>query len=164
MDHTQHQQEFSDWLKHIGEGTEPIYQEHGENAIRIPEDICIGCRPGDEQIALLDAIYGNLNNIQDWDARADYIIERAILTPLNDDVDSINKDITHRYIKNPDGSLPKPVFSHGQLYVALSRVGCKDSIRMMIQNGWKEAIRNAPEGVYTDNVVFHDVFKIKYIT
>jgi ATP-dependent DNA helicase PIF1 len=291
------QQEFSDWLKRIGEGTEPIYEEHGENAIRIPEDICVGCRPGDEKIALLDAIYGNLNNIQDWDARAEYIIERAILTPLNDDVDSINKDIAHRYIKNPDGSpinivsyfsadtlidgsdhsssrfpteylnkfnlsgipphhldlfvgcpvillknltgglangtrliithltnvlirakvttgpskdqqvliprlnhtpsnveklpftlqrrqfpvrpafgmtinksqgqtfkkigiyLPKPVFSHGQLYVALSRVGCKDSIRMMIKNGWKEAIGNAPEGIYTENVVFRDVFR-----
>ena len=45
-----------------------------------------------------------MNNIQDWDARAKYIIERAILIPLNDDVDSINKDIAHRYIKNPDGS------------------------------------------------------------
>ncbi len=291
------QQEFSDWLKRIGEGTEHIYEEHGENAIRIPEDICVGCKPGDEKIALLDAIYGNLNNIQNWDARAKYIIERAILTPLNDDVDSINKDIAHRYIKNPDGSpinivsyfsadtltddsdrsssrfpteylnkfnlsgipphhldlfvgcpvillknltgglangtrliithltnvlirakvttgpskgdqvliprlnhtpsnveklpftlqrrqfpvrpafgmtinksqgqtfkkigiyLPKPVFSHGQLYVALSRVGCKDNIRMMVKNGWKEAIGNAPEGIYTDNVVFHDVFR-----
>ena len=77
--------------------------EKRENAIRIPEDICVGCRPGDEKIALLDAMYGNLNNmIQDWDARADYIIEqRAILTPLNDDVDSINKGIAHIYIKNP---------------------------------------------------------------
>ncbi len=36
------QQEFSDWLKRIGEGTEPIYEEHGENAIRIPEDIQTG--------------------------------------------------------------------------------------------------------------------------
>ena len=45
-----------------------------------------------------------MNNIQDWDARADYIIERAILTPLYDDVDSINKDIATRDIKNPDGS------------------------------------------------------------
>jgi len=45
-----------------------------------------------------------LNNIQDWDARADYIIDRAILTPLNDDVHSINKDIAHRYIKNTDDS------------------------------------------------------------
>jgi ATP-dependent exoDNAse (exonuclease V) alpha subunit len=55
--------------------------------------------------------------------------------------------------------LPKPVFLHGQLYIALSRVGCKDSIRIMIKNGWKEAIGNAPEGLYTDNVVFHDVFQ-----
>ena len=55
--------------------------------------------------------------------------------------------------------LPKQVFLHGQLYIALSRVGCKDSIRIMIKNGWKEAIENAPEGIYTDNVVFHDVFQ-----
>ena len=55
--------------------------------------------------------------------------------------------------------LPKPVFSHGQLYVALSRVGYRDRICMMIKNGWKEAIGNVPAGVYTDNVVFQDVFQ-----
>ncbi len=69
------EQEFSDWLKRIGESTKSIYQEHGENVICIPEDICVGCsRLGDEKIAVLDAIYGNLNNIPDWDAeRAEYI-------------------------------------------------------------------------------------------
>ena len=289
------QQHFSDWLKRIGEGTETIYQQHGENAIRMPDDICVGCMPDDDKVALFDAIYGHVNSIPDWNARAEYIVERAILTPLNDDVDSINNDIAHRYLKNPDGSpiniisyfsadtiqdhedhsrfpteylnkfnlsgipphkldlfvgcpiillknltgglangtrliitgltnvliraqittgpsknqevliprlnhtpsdtdklpftlqrrqfpvrpafamtinksqgqtfnkigiyLPKPVFSHGQLYVALSRVGCRDRICMMIKNGWKEAIGNAPAGVYTDNVVFQDVFQ-----
>ena len=33
------QQYFSDWLKCIGEGTETIYQKHGDNAIQVPEDI-----------------------------------------------------------------------------------------------------------------------------
>ena len=35
--------------------------------------------------------------------------------------------------------LPNPVFSHGLHYVALSRVGKKDGLKIMVVDGWKEA-------------------------
>ncbi len=42
----QSQQEFSNWLPRIGEGTKMVYPQFGANAIHIPPDMCIGCIPG----------------------------------------------------------------------------------------------------------------------
>ena len=41
--------------------------------------------------------------------------------------------------------LPKPVFSHGQLYVALSGVGSKDKVCILVVDDRHEEL----EGVYT---------------
>src|ERR1700752_1711255 len=50
--------------------------------------------------------------------------------------------------------LPKPVFTHGQLYVALSRVQSNDKIKVMVINGHIEE----KEGIYTKNIVYRKIF------
>jgi len=37
--------------------------------------MCIGCMPGDSMSLLLDEVYGDLNETQDWMDRAEYIME-----------------------------------------------------------------------------------------
>ena len=48
--------------------------------------------------------------------------------------------------------LPSSVFSHGQLYVALSRVGAPDRMRILVKNGQRD-----DDGcLFTKNVVYRD--------
>jgi len=48
--------------------------------------------------------------------------------------------------------LPHPVFGHGQFYVAISRVGSRVCVRIMVVGGRREGF----EGVNTRNVVFKE--------
>jgi len=50
--------------------------------------------------------------------------------------------------------LPTPVFSHGQLYVALSRVQSKKNIKILVKNGEVED----EIGTFTKNIVYKEVF------
>ena len=50
--------------------------------------------------------------------------------------------------------LPRPVFSHGQLYVALSRVSSASNICILIQNE-KHKLTNM---TLTKNVVYKEIF------
>ena len=56
--------------------------------------------------------------------------------------------------------LPTPVFSHGQLYVALSRAGSSSDIRVLVADGEDQGFFEASEGieagVYTHNVVWSE--------
>jgi len=99
------QASFASWLQRIGEGTEQTFPIHGENMIRIPDELCIGCKMNEDIIStLIKKVYGEIHSIQNTTDRTKYIVERAIVTPLNKDVDIINEYIGKTYFKNEDGS------------------------------------------------------------
>ncbi|KAH9574426.1 hypothetical protein CY35_01G056700 [Sphagnum magellanicum] len=285
------QQAFADYLQRVGEGAKCVYPFVREDSILIPHDMCCN---GPTVANLIEEVYGTLLFIVEYVVRSAYIIERAILTPLNEDVDALNKLINDKYafIKH-DGSpaqhrvyysadsmvhgeqhgiyptkflntfsfsgvpphelhlqegcpiillhnmtnglangtrliviqlmqhvieaevatgptkgqrvfiprlsitpsntermpftlrrrqfpvrpafamtinkaqgqtlkmvgifLPKPVFTHGQLYVAMSRIGCPEGVKLLVIDGWKDVHEDAPASVYTRNVVYTEV-------
>jgi len=109
------QQTFADYLQHVGEGTERMYPSVGEDSILIPYDMCCN---GPTVADLIEEVYGALS-IVEYAARSAYIIERAILTPLNEDVDALNKLINDKYaFKKHNGSLAQ----HRMYYSAYSVV------------------------------------------
>jgi hypothetical protein len=72
----------------------------GEEAVLIPEDMC--CQ-GDTIDSLVDEVYSDLGCFTNSQSRNEHIIQKAILTPLNKDVDSINTAIMNRFdLTTPD--------------------------------------------------------------
>ena len=63
-------------------------------------------------------------------------------------------------INNLGVYLPQPVFSHGQLYVALSRAGIPHKTKVMIIHvkDTQGAFENN-DGQFTHNVVYTEVFQ-----
>jgi ATP-dependent DNA helicase PIF1 len=96
------QQAFTDYLQRVGEGAECVYPSVGEDSILIPHDMCCN---GPTVADLIEEVYGALSSIIEYVAKSAYIIERAILTPLNEDVDALNKLINDKYaFTKHDGS------------------------------------------------------------
>ncbi len=86
----------------MGEGAECVYPSVGEDSILIPHDMCCN---GPIVVDLIEKVYGVLSSIVEYAARSAYIIERAILTPSNKDVDALNKLINDKYaFTKHDGS------------------------------------------------------------
>jgi ATP-dependent DNA helicase PIF1 len=95
-------QAFADYLQRVGEGVEHVYPSVGEDSILIPHDMCCN---GPTVADLIEEVYGALSSIVEYAARSAYIIERAILTPLNENVDALNKLINDTYaFTKHDGS------------------------------------------------------------
>jgi ATP-dependent DNA helicase PIF1 len=89
-------------LQRIGEGTEQVFLEVGDEAVLILEYMC--CQ-GDTIDSLVDEVYGDLGRFTDLKSRNEHIIQRAILTPLNENVDNINTAIMNRFdLITPDGA------------------------------------------------------------
>jgi ATP-dependent DNA helicase PIF1 len=98
----QQQQAWADYLQRIREGIEQVFPKVGEEVVLIPEDMC--CQ-GDTIDSLVDEVYDDLGCFTDSQSRNEHIIQRAILTPLNEDVDSINTAIMNRFdLTTPDGT------------------------------------------------------------
>jgi ATP-dependent DNA helicase PIF1 len=90
----QQQQAWANYLQRIREGIEQVFPEVGEEAVLIPEDMCY---QGDTIDSLVDEVYGDLGRFTASKSRNEHIIQRAILTPLNEDVDNINTAIMNRF-------------------------------------------------------------------
>jgi hypothetical protein len=84
----------ADYLQRVGESAKRVYPSVGEDSILIPHDMCCN---GPTMVDLIKEVYGALSSIVEYAARSAYIIERAILTPLNEDVDALNKLINDKY-------------------------------------------------------------------
>jgi hypothetical protein len=100
---------FAAFLKHVGEGTEQEYPAVGESCIRIPSDMCCG-GPDASLDNLIEQVYGGLRDLEP-EQRAQHIIERAILTPLNAQVDAINTRMMEWLAAFDGGRGPKEYLS-----------------------------------------------------
>jgi hypothetical protein len=67
----QQQQAWADYLQRIGEGTEQIFPEIGEEVVLILEDMC--CQ-GDTIDSLVDEVYGDLGRFIDSQSCNEHII------------------------------------------------------------------------------------------
>ena len=77
--------DFANYLLTLGNGTSPVYPHIGEDIIRIPSMYLVGSTE-----ELIDKVFPELEN--GYTDRY-FVSHRAILTPLNANVDKLNEDI-----------------------------------------------------------------------
>ena len=76
----------------------------------------------------------------------------------NSRVGRINKS-QGQTLRNVGLYLPRPVFGHGQLYVALSRVGDPSGIKILVVDSRRQGRFDDREGVWTVNVVYPEILQ-----
>ncbi|KAF5185695.1 hypothetical protein FRX31_024718 [Thalictrum thalictroides] len=87
--------EFGEWVLKLGEGKLPTtsVDEYDEQSwIKIPEDLLIE-NSGDSVNQIIEAIYPNVSTRF---GEPNYLKDRCILTPTNDCVDAVNKEVLSR--------------------------------------------------------------------
>jgi hypothetical protein len=98
----QQQQAWVDYLQRIGEGTEQVFPEVGEEAVLIPEDMCY---QGDTIDSLVDEVYDDLGRFTDSQSRNEHIIPHNIWVPAGLSVwveqDKMQRVISTMGITNP---------------------------------------------------------------
>jgi ATP-dependent DNA helicase PIF1 len=93
-------QDFAEYLERIGDGTEPVYHDIGEDFVLIPPNMCCS---GNTIQDLIEEVYGGIQGCDTADARKNFLAERAILTPLNENVDVLNVTVNGMYDFSPPG-------------------------------------------------------------
>ncbi|KAK1385344.1 ATP-dependent DNA helicase [Heracleum sosnowskyi] len=86
---------FKDWVLAIGNGVAPTYALDDDiepTWIKIPKEMQV-TYSGEPVKAIADEIYGGLH---DNIGNIEYLRDRAILTPLNANVDKINREVLER--------------------------------------------------------------------
>ncbi|XP_050893330.1 uncharacterized protein LOC127099099 [Lathyrus oleraceus] len=86
-----HDQEFAEFLIRIVDGVEPTKPD---DMVRLPLHIAISWEGEHSIQVLIQHIFPNLE-LHDWDAP--YMVQRAILTPTNDDVQKLNDMIINQF-------------------------------------------------------------------
>ncbi|KAI5429032.1 hypothetical protein KIW84_033865 [Lathyrus oleraceus] len=95
-----HDQEFAEFLIRIGDGVEPTKLD---DMVRLPSHIAIPSEGEHSIQALIQHIFPNLE-LYGWDAP--YMVQRAILTPTNDDVQKFNDMIIDQFPGEEHNLLP----------------------------------------------------------
>src|SRR5438874_10516210 len=84
------QKEFADWLLEVGEGHIPTIRGLENNIIQLPNDIIL---PSQNINDLINFVYSNLTT----NFNPQYLVKRAILTPKNIDVHTVNTIIMDQF-------------------------------------------------------------------
>nr|XP_025636459.2 uncharacterized protein LOC112730605 [Arachis hypogaea] len=83
---------FAEYLVHIGDGIEPTIHK---DFVRIQTNMAISWEGETSLHKLIEEIFSNLQS-HGWDAS--YMVERAILTPKNHDVQQLNDIIINKFL------------------------------------------------------------------
>ncbi|XP_021750714.1 ATP-dependent DNA helicase PIF1-like [Chenopodium quinoa] len=86
-----HDPEFAAFLLRVGDGCEPIVDEH---MIKLPSSICVG---NGDQISIDNLIHQIFPNLTEHVGDVSYMVQRAIITPTNDEVDMLNEKILKEF-------------------------------------------------------------------